>query len=240
MRRDRWVLVPVAAMILACSNGLGFGPGSGDADVSILFIGNSLTYTHDVPGLVRALAERDGRSVATATLARANYSLEDHWNRDVASDIRSSRPDIVVMQQGPSSVDANRAHLVSWSGELAEVVREVGGEPAMYMVWPDASRHFAFGAVETSYAQAAAAIEGRLLPAGSSWLEAWALDQDLGLYGPDGFHPSYVGALLAALTIYAGLFDVEPSALPALDDGLPAERMELLRTAVAAGLERWR
>lgn len=242
--RRRALLLAFLALI-GCGGGSlepdpGVDPSDHEGEVGILFVGNSLTYTHDVPGLVRALAERDGRSIATASIAFPNYSLEDHWRNGLANRIRQLEPEVVVMQQGPSSLAESREHLVLWSGRIAEVAREGGAEPAMYMVWPDVSRRFAFGAVEASYAAAATAMEGRLLPAGTTWLEAWARDEELPLYGSDGFHPRYLGALAAAYTIYAGLFDIDPAGLPGLDDGVDEETLQLLRSAVAASLERWR
>jgi hypothetical protein len=241
-RYARSVALSVVVALGCASGGTdpdpGSGPGFSEADVTILFVGNSLTSTPDVPRLVRSLAERQGLSVATLTVAHPDFSLEDHWNNGIANRIRSLQPDILVMQQGPSSLPASRDHLVYWSGQLAEVVREVGGEPALYMVWPDATRRGAFSAVESSYAAAAAAVEGRLLPAGTTWLRAWEQDEALPLYG-DGLHASYLGALAAAQTIYAALFDVDPADIPALDDGVPAARVDLLRSAVGASLEQW-
>lgn len=226
------------AVLMACSTMT--GPGlEPDADVRILFIGNSLTFTHDVPRLVGQLATVHGLSVATAGIAYPDYSLEDHWHNGIANDIRRLRADIVVMQQGPSSLPESRTHLVYWSEQLAAVIREAGGEPALYMVWPDASRQFAFGAVGESYAGAAQTVGGRLLPAGTTWLRAWDQDPQLQLYAADGLHASYLGALAAAQTIFSVLFDVESANIPALDDDVSAGRVDLLRTAVAASLAHW-
>ncbi|HSJ10084.1 MAG TPA: hypothetical protein VK928_09220 [Longimicrobiales bacterium] len=240
MMTRRWWLSGLVLVGLACSGG-GTGPDFDDDDVDarILFIGNSLTYTHDVPRLVRAVASAHDRNVATVSIALPNYALEDHWNDGIAAEIRRLKPDFVVMQQGPSSLPESRVHLVHWTKRLAEVIREVDAVPALYMVWPDDSRIFAFPAVEASYAAAAQEVNGVLLPAGTTWLMAWDRDETIALYGDDGFHPSYLGALAAAYTIYAGLFDVAPATLPALDDNVPAARIALLRDAVAASLQKW-
>ena len=228
-----------AATLTACSS-VGTGPDfDGNADVKILFVGNSLTYTHDVPELVRQLAQRAGLSVSVLASAHPDFSLEDHWHAGIGRHITRLRPDYVVMQQGPSSLPDNRAHLVHWAEQLTAVIRQAGGEPALYMVWPDASRHFAFGAVEASYAEAAAAVDGLLLPAGTTWLRALDQDPQLQLYAADGLHASYLGALAAAQTIFARLFDIDPAEIGSLGDGIPAAQMELLRSAVAASLEQW-
>jgi hypothetical protein len=107
------------------------------------------------------------------------------------------------------------------------------------MVWPDVTRRFAFPDVETSYAQAAHAVDGLLLPAGTTWLRAWDQDQDLPLYAGDGLHASYIGALAAAQTIYASLFDVDAASINALNDNVSPARMSVLRAAVAASIEQW-
>ena len=85
----------------------------------------------------------------------------------------------------------------------AATFREAGAVPALYMVWPDASRTFAFPDVAHAYTSAAEAAEARLFPAGSAWLAAWDRNANLALYGPDNFHPSKMGSYLAALVIYA-------------------------------------
>lgn len=239
MIRQTWLAALPMLAIGGCLNSTTAPGFTSGADVTILFIGNSHTYTHNVPALVERLALLDGTVVETATIAYGNYSLEDHWRDGIADDIHQLRPDFVVMQQGPSSLPASRTHLVQWSKQLAEAVREADGQPALYMVWPDVTRHFAFPAVEASYADAAQSVNGRLLPAGTTWLRAWEQDPDLALYAGDGEHASYLGALAAAHTIYAGLLDVDPATIRSLDDGVSSARMSVLRAAVAASLQQW-
>lgn len=222
----------------ACSGNSAVGPVGeiGPAETRVLFVGNSLTTTHDVPALVQSLADRDGRSMSHGVIARPDYALEDHWRDGIAERIGRLQPDIVIMQQGPSSLPESRTNLVTWSRTLSGAIRAAGGEPALYMVWPDASRRFAFDDVHDSYAAAAAEVGGRFMPAGSAWLELWARDPSLELYGPDGFHPSYLGALVAAHTIYAVLFDADPLKTPALDNRVPAVTLQHVREAVRSAL----
>lgn len=234
----RLVMFPVL-VLSGCSNVSTAPEFEPDVDVKILFVGNSLTYTHDVPGLVRQLAARSDIVVATATIAHPDYSLQDHWRDGIAGHIRRLRPDYVVMQQGPSSLPESRAHLAYWSAQLAAVAREVDGEPVLYMVWPDVTRLFAFGDVEASYAEAAQSVDGLLIPAGTTWRRAWEQEPDLPLYALDGLHASYLGALAAAQTIHAGLFGIDASMIPSLDDGVAAAHLDVLRAAVAASLQQW-
>lgn len=220
-------LDPIAA------GGNGQGLDLPEADLRVVFLGNSLTYVNDVPGLVQAMADADGRSMAHVTIAAPNYSLEDHWNAGVSAALRELGADVVVLQQGPSSLPDNQEHLRHWAGALAAVIREAGGAPALYMVWPSAARMPAFPDVWDSYLGAAEAVDGPFIPAGQTWVEAWELDPGLELYGLDGFHQNPTGALAAAMTIYAVLFDVPADSIPSLDLGLADGTLATLRAAVA-------
>ena len=190
-------------------------PGLPDADIRVLFIGNSLTFTNDLPALFATVTEAAGHSVAFSSVTVANFSLEDHWNAGVADVIARERADVVVLQQGPSSLPENQVRLRTWSENLAGSIRAAGGEPALYMVWPESTRMEAFDAVRDSYKDAAEAVNGPFIPGGETWRAAWARDPDLQLYGPDGFHPSQLGSIAVALTMYAVLFDTTVSHLPA-------------------------
>lgn len=205
----------------------------------MLFVGNSLTYTNDAPGMVAALAQADGVDLQHAVVAAPNFGLGDHWASGIEDVIRELAPDVVVLQQGPSSLESSRAYLLEWAGRIGEVVTEAGGRSALFMVWPESTRQEAFDAVRENYAAAAELLDGIFIPAGETWRAAWQLDPELPLYGPDGFHPSQLGSQAAALTIYAmlvGSADQEPPC-PAqvLVDTDTAELLcDALREATAA------
>lgn len=207
----------------------------------VLFIGNSLTYENDLPRMVQALSRAGGHEVVVAMVARPDYGLEQHWSGSEAlARIADGNWDVVVLQQGPSSLDASRENLRLWTARFARRIRDAGAEPALYMVWPAASRHGDFPRVSESYRLAAGDVDGILLPAGDAWLEAWRLDPEVQLYGPDGFHPSQAGTYLAALTIVGRLYGHPLAGLPAsleLEGGgavsIPPATAELLQRAAA-------
>lgn len=236
VRRYRWALILVAVGGCATGPAESRVPVLGDADLRVAFVGNSLTFVNDVPRLVQAMADSDERSMAHVTLTQGGFSLEDHWYAGVPEILRDVQADVVILQQGPSSLPENREHLIHWSRRLAAVIREAGGEPALYMVWPSRERAFAFPDVWTSYRLAADSADAAFIPAGQTWVEAWALDETLPLYGSDGFHQSYLGALAAAQTIYAVLFQVPADSVPSLDDTVSPEIREILRAALAESL----
>lgn len=171
----------------------------------ILFIGNSLTYWFDVPGMLAALMHASAMPFERiATRALPDYGLPDHWNSKATRQVLAEGWDLVILQQGPSATEG-RPYLLEYARSFADEIRRRGGTPAMLMVWPSAARSFDFDGVRDSYTMAAERVDAYLFPAGMAWQAAWARDAELELYGPDGFHPSPLGSLLTAMTIFAGL-----------------------------------
>lgn len=181
----------------------------------VLFIGNSLTATNNLPAFVAALARTSKHAkVEYRTFAPGGVSLEDHWKIGSARRaLAAERWDAVVMQQGPSALLESRANLCDWTQRFAAEVRARGAKPYLLMVW--SAGKFGLPEVVDSYAAAAAEAKVALLPAGAAWGAAWRRKPRLALHGRDGFHPSRLGTYLAALVVYAGLRDISPARLPA-------------------------
>lgn len=178
----------------------------------VLFVGNSLTATNDLPAVVATLARRTGSTpIDYRTIAPGGVNLEDHWASGEAREaLASGQWDAVVLQQGPSSLPESQANLREWAGRFADEARANGARPALLTVWPESERSYAFPAVIRSYANAARAAHAELYPAGLAWQAAWRRNPRLPLYGPDGFHPSLLGTYLTALVVVAGLTHEQP------------------------------
>ena len=150
--------------------------------------------------------------------------------------------DFVVLQQGPSASKEGRALLLEYSRRFAEEIRRAGARPALYAVWPPASRLQDFKGVSESYRHAAEAVDGLLFPVGDAWLGAWTVNPEIGLYSADGFHPSAAGTYLAGLVIYQRLYNEPPMGLPSklrLSSGgrieIPADQALFLQHAAEEG-----
>lgn len=215
----RIVLVGLAMVaMLACRGGTGpvaCDERDADGPARILFIGNSLTYFHGLPYMVRSLADSLGEPPPVVDdVALPDYSLEDHWNDGrAARAIRGGCWDYVVLQQGPSSLAESRALLVDYAARFDALVREQGGRSALFSVWPASTRRGDFTRAIESYALAAERVDGVLLPAATAWLQAWERDGRLQLY-QDDLHPTPAGTYLAALVITSRLYGRAPEELP--------------------------
>lgn len=205
------VLAGAIAASVACGDPTwpGLEPGAG-----VLFIGNSLTGANDLPGMVADLAAAAGSEIATDAVVVNGFSLEDHWlSGDAAAAIRRGGWSAVVFQQGPSTLQSSREHLLHWSRVVAEAARREGAAPFLYMVWPPLDGDWQRGI--DSYRQAAESIDGGLFPVAEAMRIAWRSDPDLPLLDADDFHPGTLGTYLAAVIIVAQLQNRSPRGLPA-------------------------
>jgi hypothetical protein len=188
-------------------------PGKG---LRVLFLGNSLTYSNDIPLIVQALAKAAGETLHERSVTFPNFNLEDQWTHGEALQaLASQKWDFVVMQQGPSSLPENREDMRKWAKQFAPKIRQAGARPALYMVWPDRSRLAYFDDVREAYSLTASDVGGMFIPAGEAWRAAWRRDPNAPLYSFDDFHPSVAGSYAAALSIYGMLYRRAPKGLPA-------------------------
>jgi hypothetical protein len=233
------VLLPALAAVVAALTGAASLPAAPAEPLRVLFVGNSLTATNDLPSEVASLAKSTGRAIETGSVVADGFSLEDHWNSsDAPKEVLTGDWDVVVLQQGPSALPESQAHLKLWAQRFTALARRGGTRAGLLTVWPESYRRSALGAVIASYRNAAKASGAELYPAGDAWRRAWACDLSLALYGSDGFHPSRLGTYLAALVVYGRLFK-SPLLTPALQpEGVSARTARTLQASAALSLGR--
>ncbi len=226
-------------MVSGCHGKTPTGPAFAPGGTRVLFIGNSLTYSNNLPGMYIALARLAGNTtVEAASVAFPDFALEDHWAEGTAR--RALGPntwEFVVMQQGSSALPASQVNLRTWATQFAPAIRSAGAEPVMFMVWPTTSRVGDFPAVLQSYRDAASAIGGLFAPAG----DAWTAFGDLpALYSVDGLHPGVRGTYLAALVLLQRTLGIRPGQLPATIPGTSVGEAEVraLQQAAQVALDR--
>jgi len=173
----------------------------------ILFIGNSLTYTNDLPKLVKKRAKLQEISIKTQMIAFPNYAIEDHWNEgNVQKLISSNTFDFVIIQQGPSSQDEGRQMLIDYGKKFKDLCELNNAQLCYFMVWPSLSYYGSFDAVIKNHEDAATLNNSILLPVGRVWKDYFDSAKSYEYYGADGFHPSLAGSKVAADVIVDYLF----------------------------------
>lgn len=173
----------------------------------VLFIGNSLTYTNDLPSLVAAIGADKGNLIEKEMIAKPNYALEDHWGEGcIQKMIESGFYDFVVIQQGPSSQPDGAQSLLEYGGKIQELCKANDTKLAFFQVWPAKINYQTFPGVIANYMNAAYSTGAILCPVGYAWKQYMDKTNDFSYYGPDEFHPSMLGSAVAADIIYKALF----------------------------------
>lgn len=198
-------ILALCCFSLACTTDEGVTDDS--ASTQILFVGNSLTYSNDLPKLVEKIGKKKDTPIKTHMLAYPNYALEDHWNDgEVQKLLASGRFAYVVVQQGPSSQADGRAILLDYGERMKTLCTMHNAQLAFYMVWPAKVNYHMFEGVIKNYSDAALHTNSILCPVGKVWKEHMDATQDFSYYSADLFHPSEAGSNVAAQIIYNSLF----------------------------------
>ena len=81
-------------------------------DYRVLLVGNSLTYTNNLPALLRAVGAAQGTPIATETYAAPGGTLAERWKEGlVAKSLQERRFDAVVLQEQGGHLAACMASL---------------------------------------------------------------------------------------------------------------------------------
>lgn len=208
------------------------------APIHALFLGNSLTEGNDVPAIVQALAQLQGVTFTYDERTPGGWNLQDHWNANHGELLRTAEFDVLIMQQGPSTLPSSQVNLRSWAVIWSDFARTRGTVPALFMVWPTVDHAGGFALVSQSYRHAAVEARAAIFPAGEAWNAALNRRPGLNLY-LDDLHARPNGSLLAAMVIARGLFALDPARVPtrlqtrSLIIEIPESELQLFRAVVS-------
>ena len=195
-------------------------PAPGARALRVLFVGNSYTYTYDLPTVVAAVAAARGVELVPGMLAEPDFAIEDHLRQREYGDRLDEGWDWVVLQQGPSSLPENQINLREHSARAADLARARGIKVALFAAWPALQNAHTWANAELSYRNAARANGLCVLPVSSAWRLAREQAPTIRLYQSDQLHPERDGTLLAALVLAQGLIEgplaVDPPPLAAV------------------------
>lgn len=170
--------------------------------IKVLFVGNSLTYSNNLPKLVEIGAKKMGVEIKTSMVAYPNYAMEDHWEeKKVVRLLEQENFDFLIVQQGPSSQNDGRKMLLDYGAKFKTVCNATNTRLVFFMVWPSLNYFRSMDQVISNYTEAASFNKALLCPVGAVWKDYIDQRGDLSLYEADGFHPSLKGSLLAAQVI---------------------------------------
>ncbi|QBA65594.1 SGNH/GDSL hydrolase family protein [Muriicola soli] len=170
--------------------------------VKVLFVGNSLVYTNNLPDLVQKEALSKGIDMDCEMIAFPNYAIIDHWKDGMVQKLISEKAyDFVILQQGPSSQKEGRRMLIEDGKKYRELCEKYNAQLCYFMVWPSLAYFETFDGVIQNYRDAASINNAIILPVGEVWKDYIEQTKKFDYYGRDQFHPSTLGSTVAAKVI---------------------------------------
>jgi hypothetical protein len=240
-----FVGTPLAA---ACSSEEWAAVREAKPGIRVLFVGNSHTYTDDLPGLIRGLVEntKGAKPFISCQSTPGGYTLERHWtDGQVVSLLQQAQWDYVVFQeqsQRPSFSAAQRQRQMDpYVRQLKEAIVAAQATPLLFMTWahhqgdirnnPEDTYWRMQQRIQEGYQALGRSFSIEVISVGIAWEKALRSDQSLALWDPDGSHPGLKGSYLAACVFYAYLYQRSPVDNPFTAGLSPAEAKVLQQVA---------
>ncbi|MCX5784397.1 MAG: SGNH/GDSL hydrolase family protein [Elusimicrobia bacterium] len=225
----------ISLSFVSCGKAPGFAK-----EIKVLFIGNSLTFVNDLPGLTAGLARSRNFKMEYESYAPGGYTLSQHaGDPRLLEKINKGGWDFVVLQE-QSEMPAYpwaQTEVLPYAQTLSRLIRNANprAQIAFYMTMARKNgeqrdiRNFPeIGTYEgmqrklnDSYDQMARENQGLAVPVGPAWENVRSQNPSLNLYADD-VHPNLTGTYLAACVFYSALFKDSPEGLPhppQIDDG---------------------
>ncbi len=194
--------------------------------LKILFIGNSYTYTHEMPCIFEKIAKLKGKDVYVDSNTKGGCSLKEHCERDdMYEALRSEKWDLVVIQGysrefivSDKKIDIDSKPYIDKIIKAAKASNEKV-KFAFYMTWAYKNGYHENESSNTSkkmidriahgYEYLSKGYNIPVVPVGLVW-QQMEDKNELNLYQRDRAHPSIYGSYAAACTFYASIFNESP------------------------------
>jgi hypothetical protein len=249
------VVLTTTAFTLARLGVFAFKPLGGDLSdarsdrpgLRVLFIGNSLTFENDTPGLLQQLVASDpeNRPLFAVRYTPPGYTFAlDTTNHTVADLLESVRWDDVVLQENSNISVLDPLVRADWmdapARTLVDRIRTIGARPLFFLTSGYEAGNPALGLdsygamqdrIDLNYREVAGELSASLVPAGLAWSEALGERPGTDLWQADGLHPSLEGAYLNACVFYAALYHRSPTST--FTAGLSREEATFLQRVAA-------
>lgn len=228
-----------------------------------LFLGNSYTYTNNLPQMTADMAASVGDTLVFDSSAPGGHTLQGHTANAVSlAKMAQGNWDYVVLQeqsQRPAFPDGQVANdvfpyarkldtLIRTSSPCAETVFFMtwgykNGDAGNCPNWPPICTYAGMDSMlRARYTYMADENEGVLSPVGAVWRYLRANHPAINLYAGDGSHPEVAGTYAAAACFYTVLFRKDPTLITytgSLNAATATDIKNAVKTIVYNNLAQW-
>jgi hypothetical protein len=193
--------------------------------VSVLFVGNSLTYTNDLPTVFKKFAAESSLhlDVDVRSITPGGAFFYDHWKRGQAlTMLREQHPNFLILQ-GQSTEPLSASENFNYYARLFKTeADQIETRTVLFSTWarPMGDSYFKDSTsggtpaemqtrLNSAYASLALNVGATLAPIGVAWQRAQQIAPEIQLL--DGTqHPSPAGTYLAAAVLFRTIFNTSP------------------------------
>lgn len=216
--------------------------------LKILFIGNSLTHTNELPKMFARLAKAGGHEVDVDMSTKDGYLLREHvTDPDTLKKLDVAEWDIVVLQENgniPRDESKFGEYMYPAARALDQMVKDRGARTIFYMTWAEPWHVFTdklddfvaeqvrVSAVHRTIAQE---LGADVAPVGDAFARSLQRRPDLLFWQNDKIHPNYRGTYLAACVFYARIYQQSPEGL-SYRAGLSEDTVQVLQSIAAEAI----
>ncbi len=228
---------------------------SKDKTYSVLFVGNSYTFYNDMPTVYfENMAKACGYSVKVTSITKGAYTLEkfadpgDPYGKmvDTALSAAGAYDFVILQEQSMRPALDTVDKFYEGTRKLAEKVRQAGAQPVLYATWGrqtgneklteyNMTNESMTWKLAAAYAAIGEELDIPVYHVGLAFHDVY-INSKIDLYSADGSHPSPTGSYLAAMTLFCGIFGVDPVDAP-FSGGASPEEDTILRAAAKAILQ---
>lgn len=228
---------------------------SKDRSYSVLFIGNSYTFYNDMPTVYfENMAKACGYNIKVTSITKGAYTLEkfadpgDAYGKmvDTALSVPGTYDFVILQEQSMRPAIDTVDKFYAGARLLVEKIRAAEAQPVFYATWGrktgnEKLTEYNMTSEEMTWKLAAAyaaigeELDVPVIHVGLAFGDVYKNNQ-INLYSADGSHPSATGSYLAAMSLFCGIFGIDPVEAP-FSGGASPEEDTILRAAAKAILE---
>lgn len=209
----------------------------------VLFIGDSFTYFQD--GVYThfeklAAAATPPIKVQTDKSVFGGAYLHRLWDlREPVQAINKGTADVVVIQE--DIPETNVADFREYARKFVSEIRKNNARPVLFMAWAyNRLGWISMAEIAQAHRDAAKELNVDVAPVGLAWMEASRQRPAMDFYAPDREHPNIFGTYLATCTIYATVYNRDPSGIPYAPAGITAEQAAFLQNVSWRSVQEFR
>ena len=185
----------------------------------VLLVGNSLTYTNNLPALLRAVGASQGTTITTETYAAPGGTLSERWRDGNAADaLRTRKFDVVVLQEIGGQVgclaSASRTRTAPCAATVqahegfAALAKASGAKTLLFTTWSHDERMQ--GRIHGGMRKLAKDTGATVFNAAGAIASLHKAQPGSTPY-PDGTHPSTQASLMLAVALYRDITGTAPA-----------------------------